>query len=379
MQLLKFHKSNICLKSIVALTILSSCGSYQYSGTVSDGIYSSEKNEVVDNTINKELNYNNSPYYKNAFSEKSQQFEPIESDNDILFTDAEQYQSNTKNNDSISTQEYGPWGSKKDNITINIYGGNSYPNWLWNYGYGYGNIYGYGIHSWGYGYGNFWSRPYYNNFNNGLFYPFWNFNNGYGHGYGYGYGYGYGGYWNGFGYGYPHYYNHIIGRNNTNIAHVYGRRGSRNAIGRSMYTASSRSIVSRSLENSIVNAKEFRIKDLMNKSNLRDRTSRIEDLRRTTSTKPGYYNKAVGSQNSYSKPATSNTNNSKPRNSWKPASSSNSSSKPSYNNTNNNYSRPSHNSNSNSRPSFNSSSSSNSRSSGSVSTGSRSGGRSGRN
>jgi len=57
---------------LIALVIFS-CGTYQYSGNINDGIYnaniSSENNVVVEN---KESNdKTNNDYYKSAFGEKS--------------------------------------------------------------------------------------------------------------------------------------------------------------------------------------------------------------------------------------------------------------------------------------------------------------------
>ena len=138
-------------------------------------------------------------FYKNAFSEKSKEYELINNKNDILFTDAEQYSEANIENDSTDVK-YGPWGDNKTNVTINMLGGHSfnsihgsrsnYPSWLWNNGYGYGNVFGYGLNSWGYGYDMFWTRPFHYNLHNGLFFPFWNNMGWYGYGYNYGYNYG---------------------------------------------------------------------------------------------------------------------------------------------------------------------------------------------
>jgi hypothetical protein len=283
-----------------------------------------------------------------------------ENENDVLFTDAEEYSDANIENDSTDVK-YGPWGDKKTNVSINILGGygiyslrgsrSNYPAWLMNYGYGYGNVFGYGVNSWGFGYDMYWARPFYQNLHNGLFFPYWNYNMG-------GYGYGYGG-WPGNGwYGGYSFYNNYYRNNNTNVAYISGRRGSSNLSSRSNFS-------SRASNNNYTD--QSSISDNMINSNLRDRTSRIETLNQTLVTKPSYY----------SKPSSSlNTSNSKPSN-WRP-SNSNSNSKPSYNNSNNN-SKPSYNnSNSNSkpsnnsRPSFNSSSSSRSGNS-SSSTSSRGG------
>jgi hypothetical protein len=195
----------------------------------------------------------------------------------------------------------------------------NYPSWLMNSGYGYGNVFGYGLNSWGYGYDMYWTKPYWNNFHNGLFYPYWN-----SMGYGYG-GYGYGGY----GYGLGFFQSSSFYRN-TNVAYVSGRRGSTSLGSRSS------SFSSRVSKNNYTG--QSRISDNMINSNLRDRTSRVEKLNQTLATKPNY--------NSNARPS-----NAKPSK-WRPANSNNNS-KPSYNNSKPiNNSKPSY----NSRPSMNSSS-----------------------
>lgn len=342
---------------------MTSCGSYQYSGYLNDGIYQAnepvEKNAIVEqeNTDSKQ----NNEYYKSSFNEMALAYSEAES-SDELFTDVENYRS--AENDSIN-ENFGPWGENKNSVVINIHSNNNdgfwsrwrYPNWMWNYGYGYGNV-------WGYGYNNYWTRPYsyygamYDPFN-----PFW----GYYDSFYYGYGYGYNGYypwwrpynsWNN-----NSYYN---GRNwNTPVSIISGRRGSRNAI----------SLRSNSLVNSNIRGNFNR----NNSRSLSERLTRIDKINESARVNPNYYNKPFnsGSANSLSKPGSS----SKPKGNYSRPSNTNSRS------SNTNFSKPSSNnyrssgSSNYSRPSYSPSSSSSSRGgSGSSSRGSSSsrGGKSGK-
>jgi hypothetical protein len=371
MDLKNFYSLIKSIYFILIPLLINSCGTYQYSGNVNDGIYNtnnSSENPVVVDT--KKVNSKeNSIYYKSAFNEKALMYSDSES-SDQLFTDVENYR--TSENDTIE-KNYGPWGEHKDSVVINIHSyhnegfwsGWRYPNWMWNYGYGYGNV-------WGYGYNNFWSRPhpyyggYYDRFN-----PFWGYYDSF---YGYGYGYAY--------YPYRYYswwrpnnswYNsNPYGRNpNTNISFTNGRRNSRNA-----------------LSTRTNNLSNTNIRDRFNRSSsnsLSDRLSRIDRINNAARVNPNMYNKpfnSVGSSNSLSKPRTdgSTYSNSKPGGNYSRPS--NNYSRPSNNNYkpsgSSNYSSPS------SRPSSGysspSSSSSFSRGGGSMSSGSSSsrGGKSGR-
>jgi len=314
--------------------VITSCGTYQYSGNINDGIYNaSDSYANTAATDNKEVNNksnSNNDYYKAAFSEKSLMYSESEPDNEV-FTDIENYR--TTYNDSIENN-YGQWGDYKDSVVINIHSYNNdgfwsswrYPNWMWNYGYGYGNV-------WGYGYNNYWSRPhpYYGGFYN-PFNPFWGYYDSFYYGYGYAYGYGYYPWWR----PYNSWYNYgPYGRNlNTNYSFVSGRRGSRNIL-------SSRS-------NNISN---MNIRDRFNRSSsnsLSDRLSRIDRINNAARVNPNMYNKpfnSTGSSNSLSKPrndGANSYNNSKPSSNYSKPSNNYSRPNNNYKPTNSNYSTPSY-------------------------------------
>ena len=310
---------------LVILLFTFSCGSYQYSGYINDGIYQNDastqtyalaESQEVDNKENND-------YYKSAFNEKALMYSNNET-SDQLFTDVENY--STSKNDSIN-EKYGPWGDYKDSVTINIHSYHHdgfwsrwrYPNWMWNYGFGYGSL-----NTWGYGYNNYWSRPF--PFYGGMydpFNPFWGYYDPFYFGYGYGYGYAYGYYpwWR----PYNSWYNYNpYGRGfNSNVSFISGRRSSRNMI-----------------SNRSNNFSNTNISDRFNRSNsnsLSDRLSRIDRINSSARVNPNMYNKPfnnAGSSNSLSKPSNSSGNgyynNSKPSNN-------------NYSRPSNNYSRPSNN------------------------------------
>ena len=367
-----FYSANKLFYFLFISLIITSCGSYQYSGYINDGIYqNNDSSKDYATAENQEINEKaNNDYYQSAFSEKVLIYS--ESDNsDQLFTDVENYR--TTNNDSIQ-KNYGPWGDYKDSVVINIHSYHHdgfwsrwrYPNWMWNYGYGYG-----GLDTWGYGYNNYWSRPF--PFYGGMydpFNPFWGYYDSFYYGYGYGYGYAYGYYpwWR----PYNSWYNYYpYGRDfNSNVSFISGRRSSRNMI-----------------SNRTNNLSNTNIRDRFNRtssSSLSDRLSRIDRINSSARVNPNMYNKpfnSAGSSNSLSKPSDNSSNNyynnSKPGN--------NNYSKPSYNYSkpsNNNYKPSGSSSGGNfSRPSYSpSSSSSYSRGGGGISSGASSsrGGKSGR-
>jgi hypothetical protein len=189
-----------------SLFVLASCGSYQYVGNDSDGIYSSSKEVTTTEEIQPTNNDNS--YYKGYFEQKSQKYEQIAQDDKVIFTDIDDYEGtyNEASGEVEYTEGYAGWGQNPDNIVINVYDNNQgwynwgYPsnNWGWNWGWGFGyNNWGWN-NGWGYGY-NHWG--WINGWNN------WGWNSGFGWCAPY---YGYGGYY---------------GFNQNHIAYNSTRRG----------------------------------------------------------------------------------------------------------------------------------------------------------
>ena len=373
MQLYNFLLVKRSILLIMFSVFIFSCGSYQYSGNINDGIYDENKNVAYQKDVVQDAVYDDktkNSYYQTVFTEKAMEYEEVKPLNDSIFTDVENYQSVVEN-DSINNN-YAPWGEDIDHLTINLYRGPAYssirwsrlwnyPIWLNNYGYGYGSAW----NNWGYGYNNYWLAPYmypHGGFYNNFYSPF--------HGWGWGYGYGYGyGFYHPY-YNRPHYYyNSYWGRDNASIAYISGGRGSRNATSsRSGYSnSSSRSGYS---NNSSIGD---RVNNLSS-SSLRDRISRVDRINSAARVKPNYYSKPVSNYGSGYKPSASNTKPSSNYN-YKPSGYNSSDSKPSYGSSNNSGSSY------NSSSSFSSGSSisrpSSSGSSGSRGGGGKSGGRSG--
>ena len=222
------------------MTVLTSCGSFQYVGYDNDGIYSSEDYNTTD--VEQPVattSTNDSDYYKNYFADSSAQLEEVIEDNEI-FTDIDSYEGNylERTQDTIEQRPvYGGWGQNNESITINIidngwYGWND--PWLWNVGWGYGwNNWGWGRpwrwnYGWNYGYG--WNN--------------WGWNAGWGYGWnnwGWGPGWGYG--WNNWGWnGYyrGNRYAYNAGRRGSVINNSYLNRASRStsALSRRNYSTS---------------------------------------------------------------------------------------------------------------------------------------------
>jgi len=168
---------------VLGLTfVLTSCGSFQYTGYDSDGIYGDDTNYEA--TAEQEVittSTNDSNYYKNYFAENSAEVDAIQEESEI-FTDIDSYESDyTEQPIDTLEQEtaYAGWGQTNSTVTINYvdngwYGYNDpwfysgfafgsygwYRPWRYNYGYGwnynwgYTGYYGYGFYQpWSYGYG----------------------------------------------------------------------------------------------------------------------------------------------------------------------------------------------------------------------------------
>ncbi|WP_055435836.1 hypothetical protein [Lacinutrix algicola] len=207
MQLKKYLLNKLPAYAVVLFALgLTSCGSYQYVGQDSDGIYSED--ELVEDVVQADTEAN-STYYKNYFKEKSLEMDSNGNENDEVFVDIDSYEG-SYSEDYVDTANvdtgYGAWGENSSEVSVNIY-----------------NV----------GFNNYWNRPYYgwNNFGWNRSYSGWNLGYGYGNfGYGgfyspfwyspYGYNYGYGG---------NPYYTGYYGRNGygrNGVAYSSRRRGS---------------------------------------------------------------------------------------------------------------------------------------------------------
>ncbi|MEZ4802237.1 MAG: hypothetical protein R2797_05645 [Gelidibacter sp.] len=192
--------------ALSSLFVLASCGSYQYVGHDSDGIYNST-DEPTPTEETKVTNDDNA-YYKGYFAEKSDKYARIAEEENVIFTDIDDYEGtyNEATGEVEYEEGYAGWGQDSDNVTINVYSNYGWNNWGW-YGWYSPWRYRYGWYSpWAFGYGYGWNGYY------GYYDPFY-----------YGYGY-YGGFYSPYYYGYNGYYGHNYYR--RNVAYNSGRRGS---------------------------------------------------------------------------------------------------------------------------------------------------------
>lgn len=196
---------------------LSSCGSYQYVGQTTDGIYDTgtENRQYESEAIPAE---NNNDYYSNYFKEKADEAE-IYSQTEEIFTDVDTYQGNYDDSIEVAEQNAG-WGATNSNVIINIHDTGFYNDygWGWNRPWGWNGWYNWGWnspYSWRYGWG--WNNSFYNSYWRS---PYYGFNN-----FGYGYGYSY-----------------TNGYHRRGISYNSGRRGSlvnRNSVLSSRYSRNS--------------------------------------------------------------------------------------------------------------------------------------------
>jgi len=88
MDLKNFYSITKPIYFILIALVISSCGTYQYSGNVNDGIYNSNissENAVVVET--KEVNNKaNNDYYKSAFSEKANYLQMLKTTEPLIMT-----------------------------------------------------------------------------------------------------------------------------------------------------------------------------------------------------------------------------------------------------------------------------------------------------
>lgn len=189
-----------------SLFVLASCGSYQYVGNDSDGIYGSSDAVTYTEATPRTTNENN--YYKDYFAEKSNQYGNIAQADNVIFTDIDAYEGNysDENGDIQYEEGYAGWGQDTDNVNINIYSNNGWNN------------FGYWNRPWGYGFNSWYMYDWYGGFYN----PYWYPSAFYG-----GFGF-YGGFYNPYFFGYNNFYNGYYGNHfyHRNVAYNAGRRGS---------------------------------------------------------------------------------------------------------------------------------------------------------
>ncbi len=206
---------------------LVSCGSYQYVGVDSDGIYGDAPAPVKQQpqvAQKKSNTANSSNYYENYFKNKAQEYEVATGDGEI-FTDVESYSSeNRAITDTIYNDYEGNagWGQSNDNVVVNIVDNG------WNSPFFYGGFNSFGFNR-GFGFNRF-------GFNRGFGFNRFGFNRGFGFNGGFGFHDPF--FYNGFGYYDPFFYGGFnnfgfrggavfgVSRFNT-ISRINSRRGGR--------------------------------------------------------------------------------------------------------------------------------------------------------
>lgn len=148
--------------------VLASCGSSQYTGLDNDGIYSSESAvEYQEEVAQTEPESSSNTFYKNYFKEKSLEYQLPEDEEDEIFTDVEDYESDyAVAQDTLDTEynSYAGWGQENTSVSITVNTGFNYgyPFWghynPWYYGYSY---YPYSYYGWGYYNPWYYPTPYY--------------------------------------------------------------------------------------------------------------------------------------------------------------------------------------------------------------------------
>lgn len=225
-----------------------SCKSLNTNYYDTDGIYNSGKRKAP-------VTHNETAYYEEYFNEKKEiSYE--------TFTDIENYS-------SYDNGYYPGWGENNANTNIYINNGygnpywswnNFYPNYGWNFSFGYNNYWGWNS---GFGFGGYygWGNPY---FGGGWGYPYY-----------------------GNGWGYPYYgYNtrNVSYSNNTRtIANTNRGQNSLNTRSNSNLTRSSRVAI----ENSRSSANRL---DPRSNTNIQYRNANLSDLRKPSTTSPSINN-----------------------------------------------------------------------------------------
>src|SRR5690554_4938223 len=222
----------------LAAIVMVSCGTQNRAYNQNDGIYASggNSNTQEENRTDENNESSKANYYQQYFQAKSMSYENAQQEEDVIFTDIDAYATSERLDEdgniiieqNYADEDYGPWGSNSDNVSVNIYNHGNYGH---GYGYGFYNpyhwsypYYGYYGPSWRFSFG--WGYPYYGGYYGGHFgYPYY--------GYPY-YGYGYGS-------GYPYYPNSVSynrGRRNTDYNRTETRGRTNNASTRNSYSRS---------------------------------------------------------------------------------------------------------------------------------------------
>ncbi len=163
--------------ALVSFLLLASCGSYQYSGYGSDGIYGETSRMERPNQYQNANQESNQDYYQTLFAEEAALYGDVLAEG-AIFTDVESYSStgNYQPGEQQASNFSGgnaPWGFEPDSYSVNIintgfYGGFFNPYWggglyafdpFWGPGFYGPGFYGpgfWGPGHWGPG---FWGHP----------------------------------------------------------------------------------------------------------------------------------------------------------------------------------------------------------------------------
>lgn len=211
----------------VSFLMLASCGSYQYSGYESDGIYGDTNRPY--NRVNEQNQAagqdSNSSYYKKLFSEEAALYGDVIAEG-AIFTDVEGYTSTGEYDpQTAQTTNYeggkAPWGSDPDSYTINFIDNGFYGGF-------YNPYFAYGLYAFDPYVSPFWGPGFYGP---GFWGP-WGITNRFYAPYHYGYGYAFGFqvhpfFYGGYGYYNPYnFYGNRYHHYRDNIAYNVGRRNS---------------------------------------------------------------------------------------------------------------------------------------------------------
>lgn len=165
-----------------SLSILFSCGSYEYIGLSDDGIYGPSNPDYSYSEQQDSNSDRGNSYYKDFFKGKANEYANADAE---VFTDIDSY-SGQYDSDSNNEDNYGGWGQNSDSrVVVNIQTRPSYfamgwgwndwgwnrwgwNRWGWNSGWnvGWNNNWGWNI-GWNWGYSNYgyWDPFYFNTWN----------------------------------------------------------------------------------------------------------------------------------------------------------------------------------------------------------------------